>query len=218
MCAPHLRPLDPIEINLHLTTILSCALENLDFPPKPIIDTKNDDEIIIEEETNANKEFDLSTLPNLDLNVDVSLDDSTQKFLFLVNAVVGSMALCLTEQDFLNSLSGMNLLNILMDHPQLRENEHLMRAIDIYLTISSKYVDDEDQSDLHCINGKTFKWLYKTLAPSLASPRAQTRLLVTHILSLFPLNLPPTVEGAEPSKGMFSIMYEKSLFIITHND
>uniref|UniRef100_A0A6A7FQ38 Small subunit processome component 20 homolog n=2 Tax=Hirondellea gigas TaxID=1518452 RepID=A0A6A7FQ38_9CRUS len=220
MCLPHVSPIDPLEVNPYLAWILNEVLSKLEVAPKTMIDTEvltpkarlNRKKRALAKSTTEPEEI---PLPVLDLNVDVSLDHSSNKLLFLLSALVETMAHTLSREDFLATLSGMNVVTILKSYPQHRENEQLLRAIDIYLTISSGTEVTNDDVIENPITDAAFCDLYQILAPSLASSCAQTRLLVTHILSLFPLCLPPPAKGEEPKEGMFSIMYKVESSLIT---
>ena len=214
LCFPHVSVLDKLEINVELASILSTAINSLQVAPELVLETKA---ITSQSHKKAKKvtspENDLIELPPLDLNVNLCLDKGKQKLLFLVDVIVETIAHTLSDQEFLNTLSSIDLINVLKKHPQYRENPHLLRAIDIYLTIAATTSPPEDEDEFaveNPLSAQLFQDLYQILAPSLASPSFQARLVVTHILSLFTLNLPPPPSGIihDQHKGMFSIMYQ----------
>ncbi|KAA0192866.1 hypothetical protein HAZT_HAZT008254 [Hyalella azteca] len=214
LCVPHVEPLDCQEMASYLAGILSDALNSLQVSPKTVMATEEltplDRPVTKKRslENGVENPNSGSSLPVFDFNIDVSLDRSTHMLLFLVDVTVEALAHTLSTRDFLATLTGMNVINILRGHPQHRENEHLLRAIDIYLTIAAQAPDNLDDFVTNPISEETFCAVYKILAPSLASPSAQTRMLVAHILSLFPLQLPPPPNGTAKLENLFQIMYK----------
>ena len=195
LCLPHVKNIDYQDAAGYIAPILDEALTKLRVAPKPIManglpDIKKDE-----------------TVP-FSLSVDLDTTEETQKLLFIINVCVEAMAHTLSREDFLSLLSGMDLVTILKQSPQHRENSHLLRAIDLYFTIFANSDVSDDQIIENPLTDSSFSELYAILAPSLSSPHPLTRLLVTHILSLFPLNLPPPPEGAEEPDNLFQIMYK----------
>lgn len=205
LCFPHVNSLDHQEINSYLAWILHSTLEKLEVSPKSVLEKQSLTPKNLKKKNKKDTSENIQC-PTLDLNINVSLDEDAEKVLFLIDVLIETMSHTLPAQEFLASLSNLAFINILKKHPQHRENAHLLRAIDIYLTIASNFSsNDEVESP---ISQDLFCDLYKILAPTLASSSSPIRLLTTHILSLFPLQLPPPPAGVEQQEGLFSIMHK----------
>ncbi|CAL4096176.1 unnamed protein product, partial [Meganyctiphanes norvegica] len=195
ICMPHIEPIDYLELTPQLMWLLNDTLERLSDKTEKTIENL---EIAVNKRQKITKEADSGE--ELDLNLKYEIDDTTKKSFFLVSVLVEVLSYVLTAEDFLSSLSQMELLNVLKENPQYRENVDLLRALDVHLTVAN----EEENSEI--INEDILKQVYDIVAPALSSSNHQVRLLVTHILSLFPVELPPVPENMEPVESVFCVM------------
>ena len=214
MCLPHVSQIDYIEISMFLSQILTDALTQLKVKSKTVVEAESLTPKPQKRKSLPQKENESDqTSSKLDFNIDCTLDVKTKKLLFLIDTVIECMAHILSNENFIGAMSGLldvdNVVTILTSFPQYRENIHLLRSVDIYLTISASTDSSSENEQEIILSDALFCDLYRILAPALSSCNAQTRLLVTHILSLFPLKLPPPPEGCKTRiEGLFSIMYQ----------
>ncbi|KAK8733373.1 hypothetical protein OTU49_006606 [Cherax quadricarinatus] len=204
LCLPHVIPLDYQDLTPYLTWILSDAIEILSDKTEKVID---------DDKTAATKKKGKSRIevPDLiiDLNVKHNISLNGRKILFLLGVLIEVMAHTLTADDFLASLSHQQILEVLKQKKHYRENVHILKAMDLHLTIAFT----EENSDI--INEIFLKDIYCILAPSLTSSNPQARLLVIHIFSLFPVTLLPPPENMGNVENMFQIMLKAECVAVT---
>nr|XP_027223917.1 small subunit processome component 20 homolog [Penaeus vannamei] len=200
VCLPHISPLNHERLKPHFQEILKTSIMNLnDVGSKitPIVDV-----------TPRKKKAKVADIL-VDVNVKYDISLTSRRLLFLVGMVVEGMAHVLSGKEFLACLNKCSLLDVLVQKPHYRENVHFLKAIDLQLSIASR----EEATDM--MNEAFLKRIYPSLAPVLASANPQVRLLGTHILSLFPVTLPPPPENVENVENIFQIMLKVEMTPVT---
>ncbi|XP_071533546.1 small subunit processome component 20 homolog [Panulirus ornatus] len=203
-CVPHVSPLDYQDLAPYLVWILSDAVEMLDDKTEKVI---NDDKTVFPKKK-GNSKMDIADFATK-FNIKLDIPLNTRRILFLLGVLIEAMAHVLTGKDFLASLSQLQVIKVLKQKPQYRENIHILRAIDLHFTVAST---EEDPS---IMNENFLGEIYATLAPALASACPRVRLLVTHIFSLFPVTLPPLPENLAHTENMFQIMLKAESLAVT---
>ncbi|XP_076059899.1 small subunit processome component 20 homolog [Oratosquilla oratoria] len=205
ICLPHIQPIEYQDMTPALSWILSDALERFDGVTEKIM---SEEELLdIAKKSKLPKKLYLET-PEINMNIRLSTDLQGRKLLYLISSVVETMSHILEGQDFVASLSQLELLRFITAKPQYRECVHFLRALDIFLTVAA-----DEKSDIIC--EEQLEKLYPILSPALASSCHQVRLLVTHIFSLFPVKLPPPPENADSVESIFEVMFKVEQVAVT---
>lgn len=198
----HVQPLDHLELAPHLTWLLSQLIEAFTDCTAKVVE--NDKPAPVKKKGKPKAK----AAAALDLNVKYDLPPATRRSLALLGVLVEAMAHILSGADFLACLAPRQLLEVVMERPQYRGNVHFLRAMDLHFTVAQKENNE-------VVNEDTLSEVYTVLAPCLASPDPQVRLLVLHILSLFPVSLPAPPEDTEAVESMFQIMLKVECVPIT---
>ncbi|MPC37193.1 Small subunit processome component 20 [Portunus trituberculatus] len=198
----HVQPLDHQELAPHLTWLLSQLLETFTDSTAKIVE--NDKPAVVKKKGKAKAEAAVV----LDLNVKYDLPAAICRSLALLGMLVEAMAHILSGADFLACLDPRQLLEVVRERPQYRGNVHFLRAMDLHFSVAQKENNE-------VMNENTLREVYSVLAPCLASPDPQVRLLVLHIFSLFPVSLPTPLEDTEAVEGMFQVMLKVECVAIT---
>ncbi|KAG7172232.1 small subunit processome component 20 homolog [Homarus americanus] len=204
LCLPHVSPLDYQDMTPYLTWILSDAVETLNDKTEKVIA----DDITVISKKKGKPKFEVLDFTR-DLNIKYDIPLSARKILFLLGVLVEVMSHILTGEDFLAGLSQLQILGVLKQKKQYREDVHILRALDFHFTVASF------EEDFDIMTESFFKDIYGVLAPALASANPQVRLLVTHIFSLFPVTLPTPPENLGVVENMFQIMLKAESVAVT---
>ncbi|XP_063868491.1 small subunit processome component 20 homolog [Scylla paramamosain] len=198
----HVQPLDHQELAPHLTWLFSLLMEAFTDCTTKVVE--NDKPAPVKKKGKAKAEAAVV----LDLNVKYDLPLATRRSLALLGVLVEAMVHILSGTDFLACLDPRQLLEVVRGRPQYRGNTHFLRAMDLHFTVAQKENNE-------VMNEDTLREVYTVLAPCLASPDPQVRLLVLHIFSLFPVKLPALPEDTETVESMFQVMLKAECVAIT---
>lgn len=200
VCLPHISPLNHEKLKPHFQKILKTSIMKLNDVGGKIIPSVD---------LTPKKKKAKVTEILFDVNVKYDISLTSRRLLFLLGMVVEGMTHVFSGKQFLACLKKCSLIDVLMQKPHYRENVHFLRAIDLQLTIAST----EEATDV--MSEAFLKKIYPSLAPVLASANPQVRLLGTHILSLFPVTLPPPPENVENVESIFEIMLKVEMTPVT---
>lgn len=111
------------------------------------------------------------------LNENILEEDQSEKWNFLFLLAVESLACILEPNDFHDFVDSSRIFQVLKKYPN---SNSILNAFDLTLTRVTK-----SQRSSETLNIKTFEDTHELLAAKLSSPFHRTRLVVSHIYSLF---------------------------------
>lgn len=197
-CLPHLTPVDEADFVPYLFAVLDSATQALEEGAVPAP--------LIHDSPPGKRRRRSSHKCDLDASLEAAgakRGQRSRQLTFLIGVLVETLHHLLSPSDFLAVFEGRPpLLATLRGYPRLREDAHLLKALDIYLTTLAA----EGDASGRVLSVDTLRDVYRILAPALSSHLPIVRWLVSHILSLFPL--PPCPLASENADNVFEMIYQ----------